>query len=146
MQKLMMTLWLATAMAFIPLAASAQSVEEGAYVEVVEALAKNTSHADIIKDLIDKHGMTLSAATVFAMVSGGQENRVAFAEAGVGLATNLAQAQGVATAVKATAGDTGAVATAVDVAVDDFAAAMSQPSVYEQEYSPTGGGQDVSPS
>ena len=45
---------------------------------------------------------------------------------------------------RAAAGETGPVADAVRVALDEYARHMDQPSVYEDEYSPGGGG--ISPS
>lgn len=144
MKNSLITLCLATVLAFLPLAASAQENSQ-AYSEVNASLTNGTSHSDIIRALIDNHDMTLSEATVFALVSGGEANRVAFATAGVGLASNLPQAQGVVAAVKATAGETGASAKAADVALDEYITSMPQPTVYENKYSPTGGG-DVSTS
>jgi hypothetical protein len=133
-----MNVFLASLLALMPLAASALE-NEAAYNDVISSLDGGATPGDIIRALVNDYDMTLAEATVFAMVSGGQANRVAFATAGIESAGNLAQAQSVAYAVKAAAGDTGAVATAVDQAIAKYAELMPQPSVYEDEYSPTGG-------
>ena len=138
MKRTMLNVFLVSLLALMPLAASALE-NEAAYNDVVSSLEGGTTPGDIIRALIKDYDMTLAEATVFAMVSGGQANRVAFATAGIESAGNLAQAQSVAYAVKATAGDTGAVATAVDQAMAKYAELMPQPNVYEDEYSPTGG-------
>jgi hypothetical protein len=140
----MITLCLSVLLTILPLSASGQESSE-AYNEVKSSLAAGVSHEDIIRTLMAGHDMGLSEATVFALVSGGEANRVAFSTAGIDLATSLAQAQGVATAIKATAGETGAVAAAVDIAMDEFIRTMPQPDVYENKYSPMGSG-DVSTS
>lgn len=88
-------------------------------------------------------GKTLAEATVFAMVCGGEDYRAAVAAAGVAAAGNLAQAQFVATAVMAAAGQTGPVADAVRAEVETYARNMPQPQVHEDRYTPYGGG--VSP-
>ena len=106
---------------------------------VLSSLAQRASPEDVVSAVVDM-GMTLGEATVFAMVCGGEANRVAIATAGVGLAGNLAQAKSVANSVLATAGETGPVASAVEVALQDYVENMPQPSVYEDEYTPHGGG------
>jgi hypothetical protein len=138
MKSTILNVFLASLLALMPLAASALE-NEAAYNDVVSSLDGGTSSGDIISALIKDYDMTLAEATVFAMVSGGQANRVAFATAGVELASNLPQAQSVANAVKATAGDPGAVATAVDQAMEEYARHMPQPDVYKDDYSPKGG-------
>jgi hypothetical protein len=138
MRCAILNVFLASLLALMPLAASALE-NEAAYNDVVTSLEGGTTAGDIIRALVKDYDMTLAEATVFAMVAGGQANRVAFATAGIESAGNLAQAQSVANAVKAAAGDTGAVATAVDQAIAKYAELMPQPNVYEDEYSPTGG-------
>jgi hypothetical protein len=142
MKNAFFTVFFASLLALLPLGANAVE-SQAAYDEVISSLAASTAPADIISSLVNNHGMTLTAATVFAMVSGGQDNRVAFATAGIGLAGNLAQAQSVANGVKATAGQSGVVADAVDAAMEQYVRTMPQPNVYEDDYSPAGGG--VSP-
>jgi hypothetical protein len=142
MKNTFLTVFFASLLALLPLGANAVE-NQAAYDEVISSLAASTAPADIISSLVNNHGMTLTAATVFAMVSGGQDNRVAFATAGIGLAGNLAQAQSVANGVKATAGQSGVVADAVDAALEQYVRTMPQPNVYEDDYSPAGGG--VSP-
>ena len=142
MKNTFLTVFFASLLALLPLGANAVE-NQAAYDEVISSLAASTAPADIISSLVENHGMTLTEATVFAMVSGGQDNRVAFATAGIGLAGNLAQAQAVANGVKDTAGQSGEVANAVDAAMEEYVRAMPQPNVYEEDYSPAGGG--VSP-
>ncbi len=142
MKKPLCTLWLTAVLSLLPFVVNAQE-GTAAYDEVNIALATSTSHSEIISLLMSTYFMTLSEATIFAMVSGDEANRVSFASAGVSLASNLAQAQGVTTAVKAAVGETGAVASAADRALEEFIATMAQPDVYEDKFSPTGGG-DVS--
>ena len=125
------------------------SAEAPAQVEVDPAFSTvkelvNNSSPEAVIDAVMNTGKTLPEATVYAMVAGGEANRVALATAGVGMSGNLAQAREVANAVMAAAGETGPVADAVRVALDEYARHMDQPSVYEDEYSPGGGG--ISPS
>jgi len=152
MKNTLLNLFLASLLAVFPWAASAEdngasgySLEhKAAYDAVNSELGKSTAPADIIRMLTkEPYDMSLSEATVFAMVSGGQANRVAFATAGIESASNLAQAQAVANAVKATVDVPGAVATAVDEAMVKYAELMAQPDVYKDVYSPKGAG--VSP-
>ena len=131
MKKPLCTLWLTAVLSLLPFVVNAQE-GTAAYDEVNIALATSTSHSEIISLLMSTYFMTLSEATIFAMVSGDEANRVSFASAGVSLASNLAQVQGVTTAVKA-----------ADRALEEFIATMAQPDVYEDKFSPTGGG-DVS--
>ena len=143
MTKSLCHLLLAGMLVLLPLAVSAQE-NEAAFDTVNSALLQGTGHAAIIKSLTEgPHNMSLSEATVFAMVSGGEANRVAFVEAGVKSASNLPQAQSVVYAVRAAAGETSAEASAADAALKQYVKTMPQPNVYEDNYTPTGGG--VSP-
>jgi hypothetical protein len=116
-----------------------QAEETRSCEPVQSLLARGTAPEDVVRAVVDT-GMTLGEATVFAMVCGGEANRVAIATAGVSLAGNLAQAKSVANSVLATAGETGPVAGAVDAALQDYVKNMPQPSVYEDQYTPHGGG------
>ena len=148
MHKALITLWLATIMAFTSLLASAEvDQQDPAFEAVKTAVANGDSAESIIRMLIaEPYGKTLAEATVYAMVAGGQENRTAMIEAGIGLATTLPQAQQVAYAVEAAAGSASADAGTARDAVAEYAQNMPPPEVYQQNYSPTGGGTDVSPS
>jgi hypothetical protein len=128
-----------------PFAVSAQ--ENKAAIEAVDAsLMSGTSHADIIRALTEEpYNMSLSDATVFAMNAGGDANRTAFVAAGIQSASTLPQAQSVATAVKASAGETGAVADAADAAMQEYARLMDQPFIHHDEDLPTGGGTNTGP-
>ena len=97
-----------------------------------------TSAADMVKSVMVT-GVSLAEATVLAMNCTAEDSWEAIAVAGVAMADNLAQAQSVADAVLASAGQTGAVADAVQVALQDYIKHMPQPDVYEDEYTPTGG-------
>jgi hypothetical protein len=118
-------------------------VEVDPAFDTVKELVGSSSPETVINAVMNT-GKTLPEATVYAMVAGGEANRVVLATAGVGMAGNLAQAREVGNAVMAAAGETGPVADAVRVALDEYARHMDQPSVYEDEYSPGGGG--ISPS
>jgi hypothetical protein len=89
--------------------------------------------------------MSLAEATVYAMECGGDEHREAIATAGIEAAENLAQAQSVADAVLASAGQIRAVVAGVHAALQEYVRAMPQPDVYEDKYTPTGGDGAVSP-
>ena len=126
-------------LAAIPLGVSAQVEEQQSCDNISELLAGGSSAGDVVRATMAT-GMNLVEATVFAMVCGGEANREAIATAGIEAAGNLAQAQSVAYAVLATAGQTGPVADAVRLAMDDYARHMPQPDVYQDEFTPTGGG------
>ncbi len=128
----------------LSLGANATMDEAAAYSTVQTMLVDGSTPAEIIAVLKDD-GRTLSEATVFAMVSGGEDNRVAFVTAGVASATGLMEAQGVVDAVLAVAGRTGSVADAVQVAFADYAASIQPPPTYIGGNIATGGGA-VSPS
>jgi len=88
-------------------------------------------------------GLTLAEAAVYTLVCGGENHRVEVATDSIMMSGNLAQAQSVASALVRTAGETGAVAIAVDQALRDFARTVQQPDVHQDAYTPHGGG--VSP-
>jgi len=128
----------------LPFSANAMMDEVAAYSTVQSMLANGSSAEDIITAL-KEDGRTLSESTVFAMVSGGENMRVAFAKAGVALAGSQMEAQAVVDAVLATAGETGPVADAVQVAMNSYIKSMPPPSSYTGGNIATGGGA-VSPS
>jgi hypothetical protein len=144
MKHTLLRLTLLSLLISFPFGANATMDEAAAYSTVQTMLVDGRTPADIIAAL-KNDGRTLSEATVFAMVSGGEDNRVAFATAGVASATSLMEARGVVDAVLATAGRTGSVAGAVQVALTDYAASIQAPSTYTGGNIATGGGA-VSPS
>jgi hypothetical protein len=145
MKHTLLRLTLLSLLISLPFSANAAMDEAAAYSTVQTMLADGRSTpADIIAALKDD-GRTLSEATVFAMVSGGEDNRVAFATAGVASATSLMEAQAVVDAVLATAGKTGPVADALGVAFTKYSASIQPPSTYTGGNIATGGGA-VSPS
>jgi hypothetical protein len=144
MKHTLLRLTLLSLLISIPFGANATMDEAAAYSTVQTMLAASSTPADIIAALKDD-GRALSEATVFAMVSGGEDNRVAFATAGVASATSLMEAQTVVDAVLATAGQTGPVAEALQVAFTEYSSNIQPPSTYTGGNIATGGGA-VSPS
>ncbi len=113
-------------LALMPHGASALMGQEEAYAKVQSMLGSGGTPADIIYAL-EKDGRTLSESTVFAMVSGSEENRVDFATSGVMAANSLLEAQVVVDAVLAVAGETGPVADALAIAMDSYIRTMPPP-------------------
>ena len=142
MKKVMLHVCLTSLLLAMPFAVSAQTGEKPSCELVQNLLEGGSSTGDVVRATVET-GMSLAEATVFAMVCGGEENRVDIATAGIEAAGNLAQAQSVANAVLAAAGQTGAVAVAVNEAMEVYARHMPQPGVHQDDYTPTGGG--VSP-
>ena len=128
----------------LPFSANAVMDEVAAYSTVQTMMANGSSPADIIAAL-KEDGRTLAESTVFAMVSGGENMRVAFATAGVESATSLMEAQSVVDAVLAAAGETGPVADALQVAMNTYTKSIPPPSTYTGGNIATGGGA-ISPS
>jgi len=144
MNNMILIMGLAAALAALPFAATA-AIPEDEDCDIVEQLVKDkTPPQTIIKTMVGG-GMSLEEGAVFAMVCGGEVNRVPIAVAGVEAAANLVQANGVAAALVATAGETSPVATAVRNALKQYEKTAKQPPVYKTDYKPTGGG-GVSPS
>jgi hypothetical protein len=138
MRTTLLTAFFAGLLALVPLSASAMDSAleiEQVSTYVTASLAAGTSPEDIIRALDDYHGMTLSEATVFAMVAAGQANHEAFATAGIRQATSLEEAREVADAVRVV-DDSYHVATAADRAVNKF---IAQPKVYKDNYTNVGG-------
>jgi hypothetical protein len=144
MKHTLLRLTLLSLLISIPFGANATMDEAAAYSTVQTMLAASSTPADIIAALKDD-GRALSEATVFAMVSGGEDSRVAFATAGVASATSLMEAQTVVDAVLATAGQTGPVAEALQVVFTEYSTSIQPPSTYTGGNIATGGGA-VSPS
>jgi hypothetical protein len=144
MKPSLRALFLFGLLAYIPLAAVAQDEGERSCDAVLSLLAGGSSAGDVVRATVAT-GMSLAEATVYAMECGGDENREAIATAGIEAAGNFAQAQSVADAVLASAGQTGSVAEAVSAALQDYIKHMPQPDVYQDKYTPTGGDGAVSP-
>lgn len=144
MKSSMLVLSFFAGLLLLPAIAHSQTLTEdaAAYQAVQNMLADGSSPSGVVDAMVSR-GMTLSEATVFAMVSGGEQHRVAIATAGVAAADTLAEARTVADAVVATSGQSGPVAIAVREALHRYADSMPAPSVYEDDYTPTGTG--VSP-
>ena len=139
MKNTVLKLCLASLLLLVPLWGSAETEAKQSCEQVQSMLKEGAPAADVVRATMET-GMTLAEATVFAMVCGGETSRVAIATAGVEAAGNLAQAQSVASAVLATAGQTGAVADAINIAMKAYARSMPQPNVHEDNYTPYGSG------
>ena len=127
----------------LPLGANAMMNEGDAYATVQSMLGSASLPVSIISTLKDD-GRTRPEATVFAMVSGGEDNRVAFAIAGVESSTSLMEAQLVTQAVLAAAGETGPVADAVREAMHAYSKTLRPPTTFDGGRIANGSG--VSPS
>lgn len=130
---------LTVVLTLLPAWASAQSEEDESCDEVEQMLEAGNSPAEVIAATVDS-GMTVTEATVFAMVCGGESNRVVIATAGVGLAGSLPEARSVVVAVVATAGETSPEAAAVRQAYKAYEKTARQPEGYKTDYTPHGGG------
>jgi len=98
------------------------------------------SSAEAVIAAVAATGVNRADATVYAMDCAGDGSREALVAAGVAGADNLAQAQSVTDAVLAVAGENAAVINAANFALRDYIRQMPQPDVYEDQYTPTGGG------
>lgn len=152
MKTQVFTLLAASCLLLLPVAGNAQDApdvpaaaahEKRDCAELLAMLEAGESEETVVRAVVET-GMSLSEATVYAMLCGGDSYRLAIAVAGVTLSSTLAQAQSVANAVIAAAGDNSDVAIAVREAVIVIAKGLPQPGVYVDEYTPTGG-TDVSP-
>jgi hypothetical protein len=108
-----------------------------------EMLAAGSSADDVIAATMALD-LSRAAATVFAVGCVGEDNPEAVAAVGVTTADNLAEAQSVADAVKASAGDNAVVINAVNFALRDYIQHMPQPEVYQDQYTPAGRGRSDS--
>ena len=76
MKRIIQTTVIAAILALLPPSLHAEE-NKAAYDAVNASLLRGSAHADIIRSLTQgPHDMTLSEATVFAMVSGGDSNRI----------------------------------------------------------------------
>ena len=126
-------------------AAIAQMDETQARDTVVSMLDLGRSPTDVVGALV-ADGRDLIDATIFSLVVGGQENRTAFAKAGISAARSLPEAEAVANALIATAGATGPVAATVADALEEYRRTLEPPPGYSGSGIATGGGNPVSPS
>jgi hypothetical protein len=126
------------------LTASAELETDPSCERIEQLLVMGSSPHDVLAAVVND-GMSLVEATVFAMVCGGQENRIDIVTAGVEMADSLAEARSVVAAVVAATGDSSAESAAARAALDTYEKTARQPDVYESDYIPHGGG-GVSPS
>lgn len=128
----------------LPFVAAQAGAGAPACDSVRQTLAGGGSAAAVIAAATEA-GMSRADATVYVMGCVGDDHPEAIAAAGVAAADNLAQAQAVADAVLAVAGENAVVTNAVNFALRDYIQHMPQPDVYEDKYTPTGGDDAVSP-
>jgi hypothetical protein len=144
MKKVFYLLCLSSVLTCVVIPAVAQGDEALSCDNVRDMLAGGSSATEVVHATVQT-GMSLVDATVFAISCVGNENPEAIATAGIEAAGNLAQAQSVADAVLASAGQIRAVSTGVYAALQEYIKNMPQPEVYEDKYTPTGGDNAVSP-
>jgi len=145
MKNTVFKLLLAGMLAVLPLAGHAQLDPPTSCQQVEDMLANGSTPAEVITAMVDS-GMALSGATVFAMECAGAQYRSAIAEAGVGLASNLNEGRGVVRAVADTYGESSDETKAARKALKKAEKMAKQPKEYKSDYTPHGGGEDVSPS
>lgn len=146
MKDTLMNFALASLLAALPLAASAQIPgEDRSCQQVEDMLAAGKSPAEVVTAMVNTN-MALTGATVFAMECAGEADRAAIAAAGVGLATTTDEAKGVVRAVVHAAGESSAEAKAARDALKSEKKQPKPPKGYKTDYTPHGGGDDVSPS
>ena len=126
------------------LTASAALETDPSCERIEQMLVMGSPPHDVLAAVVND-GMSLVEATVFAMVCGGQENRIDIVTAGVEMADSLAEARSVVAAVVAATGDSSPESAAARAALDTYEKTARQPDVYESDYIPHGGG-GVSPS
>lgn len=126
------------------MAASAELETDPSCERTEQMLVVGSSPGDVVAAVVND-GMSLVEATVFAMVCGGQENRIDIVTAGVEMADSLAEARSVVAAVVAATGDSSPESAAARATLDTYEKTARQPDVYESDYIPHGGG-GVSPS
>lgn len=144
MKSMATNVLLAGLLTLFPLFASAQLQDELSCEEVEDMLEAGRSPAEVVNALYQR-GMALTGATVFAMECVGDPHRVAIAEAGVGLASNIKEATGVARAVAYASGESSSEALAARKALQTAEQLAKQPETYKSDYTPHGGGA-ISPS
>ena len=135
------TISLAISLALISITATAQVDTEAAIAareQVISQLEGGFTHEEIINGLTP--GISRAEATIFCLVSGGEENREAFILAGIDGADSYSEAREVALAVMATVGLSSPEVAIVQKKLTEYERLMAQPSTYQDNYSPTGGG------
>ncbi|MEM9090606.1 MAG: hypothetical protein AAGC93_17885 [Cyanobacteria bacterium P01_F01_bin.53] len=143
---LLRSLLLASAVS-LPLIANAQPpLDPPTSCEQVEELIRNGSTPEVIIETLMNSGMALTGATVFAVECAGPQYRVPLAEAGVGLASNLREANGVVRAVAFAFGESSPETVAARSAFASAEKLAKQPPEYKSNYTPHGGGEEISPS
>lgn len=148
MNNTLKNVFLAGLLAALPLAVSAQpdqeQLTERSCEQVVNMLEGGDEPAEVVTAMVDS-GMALTGATVFAMECAPEQYREALAEAGVGLAPNIREAESVVAAVNYAYGEGSVEATAARNADKQYKKTEKQPNQYKVDKKPGQGG-GVSPS
>jgi hypothetical protein len=144
MKTVLVKLFLPVLFTATPLIAGAQPAsereDERSCAQVEDLLAAGSSPAEVVTALVDG-GMALTGATVFAVECAPEANREALARAGVELASNIQQGQGVVQAVSFAFGEQAPVTLAASSAYTDWVKTFAQPAEYQNDYTPHGGGE-----
>ncbi len=143
MRSAILRLCLTGMLACLPLMATAAMSDSEAQSMVQTMLDDGRTAGEVITALMSD-GRNLIDATIFGLVSGGESYRTLFSAAGISMSKSLSEAQSVAYALLATAGESGAVAATVDDALADYKSLIAPPSSYQGGGIAPGGG--VSPS
>ena len=148
MRKTLTNLFLAGLLAALPLAVTAQPDEEQlaerSCEQVVSMLDAGDTPAEVVTAMVDS-GMALTGATVFAMECAPEQYREALAEAGVGLAPNIREAESVVAAVTYAYGEGSAEVNAARKADKQYKKKEKPPKQYKVDKQ-SGQGSGVSPS
>jgi hypothetical protein len=141
MNNILKTIGLAITLALVSIAATAQVDTDAAIAareSVITQLEGGFTHEEIINSLTP--GISRAEATIFCLVSGGEENREAFILAGIDGADSYSEARSVAVAVMATVGLSSPEVAIAQRKLTEYEKLMAQPSTYQDNYSPTGVG------
>jgi hypothetical protein len=145
MKSTVINLVVASLLGALPVLAIARADPGESCARVENLLEDGIAPVDVVTATVTS-GKTLAGATVFAMECADQAYRMAIAEAGVALAGNINEARGVARAVAVAAGEGAPEALAARKALENFIKTARPPAQYKSDYTPHGGGGDVSPS
>jgi hypothetical protein len=147
MNNTLTNLFLAGLLAALPPAVNAQPEQEQverSCEQVVDMLDAGDTAAEVVTAMVDS-GMALAGAAVFAMECAPEQYREALAEAGVGLAASIREAESVVAAVTFAYGEGSAEAKAARQADQQFKKKEKQPRKHKVDHKP-GQGSGVSPS
>jgi uncharacterized membrane-anchored protein len=145
MKNTLANIFLFSLLSMLSLAAASEEAQAERSCEQVEDMLKSDfSPADVVTAMVDS-GMALPEATVFAMKCAAAQYREAIGAAGVGLANSIAGAESVVWAVADVYGEYAPETEAARDALQQYKKMERQPTIYNGDTKPTGGG-GVSPS